>query len=320
MRLLTRSDFDGLACAVLLREMGIIDEIKFVHPKDVQDGQVTVTADDILANIPYVPGCGMWFDHHCSEDERLGLGFTFEGDSRPAPSCARVIYDFHGGATRFARLAQTGLMDAVDKADAAQFTVDEILNPRGWVLLSFIMDPRTGLGRYHDYRMSNYQLMEYMVEYCRTMNAEQILRLPDVQERVTRYYEQEGLFRAMLKEHSHQDDQVIVLDLRGLSEVKPGNRFTIYSLYPTASVSVRVMDGKGQQNTVFACGHSILNRSCSTNIGSLMLQYGGGGHWAVGTCQVPNKDGDRVLGEILARLKADESGARLVAGEAVGVA
>src|SRR5262249_11058420 len=151
------------------------------------------------------------------------LGFTFQGDSRPAPSCARVIYDFYGGGARFARLEQTGLMEAVDKADAAQFTVDEILNPTGWVLLSFIMEPRTGLGRYHDYRMSNYQLMEYMVEYCRTMNAWQILRLPDVQERVTRYFEQEGPFRTMLREHSRQDGNVIVLDLRGLPEVKPGN-------------------------------------------------------------------------------------------------
>jgi nanoRNase/pAp phosphatase (c-di-AMP/oligoRNAs hydrolase) len=320
MRLLTRSDFDGLACAVLLREVGIIDEMLFVHPKDIQDGAVPVTSNDILANIPYVAGCGMWFDHHSSEDERLGLGGTFKGDSRPAPSCARVIYDFYGGASRFSHLDQSGLMAAVDKADSADFTAEEILNPSGWVLLSFIMDPRTGLGRYHDYRMSNYQLMEYMIEYCRTMEAEQILRLPDVQERVNRYFEQEGPFREMLRHHSRAEGNAIVLDLRGLDEIKPGNRFTLYSLYPQANVSVRVIDGKGKQNIVFACGKSVLNRTCQTNIGSLMLQYGGGGHAAVGTCQVPHADAERVLDEILARLKADDCGASSPFREATAVA
>ena len=299
MRLITRSDFDGLACAVLLREVGIIDEWLFVHPKDVQDGLVAVTSNDILTNVPYSAGCGMWFDHHSSEDERLGLPLDFKGDARPAPSTARVIYDFFGGSTRFAHLDETGLMAAVDKADSAQFSADEILNPTGWVLLSFLMDPRTGLGRYHDYRMSNYQLMEYMIEYCRQMDAEQILRLSDVQERVTRYFEQEGPFRHMLKEHASLDGNVILLELRGVDEIKPGNRFTIYSMFPRGNVSVQIFDGKGKKNTVLACGHSILNRTCATDIGSLMLQYGGGGHRAVGTCQVDHHDGDRVLREVL---------------------
>jgi hypothetical protein len=307
MRLITRSDFDGLACAVLLKEVGVIDDWLFVHPKDVQDGLVQVTANDILTNVPYAPGCGMWFDHHSSEDERLGLPFSFEGASRPAPSCARVIYEFYGGAPRFTRLEETGLMDAVDKADSAQFTAEEILNPQGWVLLSFIMDPRTGLGRYHDYRMSNYQLMGYMIEYCRTMRVEQILRLPDVQERAVRYLEQEGPFRQMLREHAALDGGVVVLDLRGVDEIKPGNRFTIYSLFPEANVSVQIFDGKGRHNTVLACGHSILNRTCMADVGSLMLRYRGGGHRTVGTCQVPHADGERVLQEVVTFLNAGVS-------------
>lgn len=305
MRLITRSDFDGLACAVLLREVGIIDEWLFVHPKDVQDGLVAVTSNDILTNVPYAAGCGMWFDHHSSEDERLALPVDFKGDARPAPSTARVIYDFFGGHTRFAHPDETGLMAAVDKADSADFSAEEILKPTGWVLLSFIMDPRTGLGRYHDYRMSNYQLMEYMIEYCRQMDADQILRLPDVQERVTRYFEQEGPFRQMLKEHATLDGNVILLELRGLDEIKPGNRFTVYSLFPRGNVSVQIFDGKGKQNTVLACGHSILNRTCATDIGSLMLRYGGGGHRAVGTCQVAHQEGDRVLREVVGVLKEE---------------
>lgn len=318
MRLLTRSDFDGLACAVLLREVGIVDDMLFVHPKDVQDGIVPVTTNDILANIPYVPGCGMWFDHHSSEEERLGREFTFKGDARPAPSAARVIYEYYGGRDRFERLEQTGLIDAVDKADSAQFIAEEILQPKGWVLLSFIMDPRTGLGRYHDYRISNYQLMEYMIEYCRTMSVEQILRLPDVQERVRRYFEQEGPFRQMLGEHSTVEGNVVVLDLRGLAEIKPGNRFTIYCLHPEANVSVRILEGKGKQNIVFACGHSILNRTCKSDIGALMLRHGGGGHQTVGTCQVAHQEADRVLEEIIASLQADESAAGAPARQTAG--
>lgn len=306
MRLITRSDFDGLACAVLLKEAGMIDDWLFVHPKDVQDGLVPVTAEDVLTNVPYAPGCGMWFDHHSSEDERLGLPTAFTGASRPALSCARVIYDFFGGAGQFARLDETGLMDAVDKADSAQFTAEEILNPRGWVLLSFLMDPRTGLGRYHDYRMSNYQLMGYMIEYCRTMHVEYILRLPDVQERVNRYFVQEGPFRRMLEQHARLNGSVVVLDLRGLDEIKPGNRFTIYSLFPDANVSVQIFDGKAKQNAVLACGHSILHRTCTTDIGSLMLRYGGGGHRSVGTCQVAHADAGRVLQEVVDFLNAGQ--------------
>lgn len=306
MRLLTRSDFDGLACAVLLVEAGVVDRYTFVHPKDVQDGKVEVTSDDVLANIPYAKGCGLWFDHHSSEHERLEFEEVgFKGASRPAPSCARVIYDYYGGARRFAKLDATGLMAAVDKSDSAALSADEIVNPKGWILLSFIMDARTGLGRYRDYRISNYQLMEDMIQYCRTQTAEEILAIPDVQERVRRYFEQQRPFEAMLRARSRSDGNVIVLDLHEVEEILPGNRFVLYTLYPEQNISIQVIWGKGRQNMVFTVGHSIINRSSKTDVGSLMLRYGGGGHRAVGTCQVPVSDWERVLGELVAALKAD---------------
>jgi len=307
MRLLTRSDFDGLACAVLLVEAGIVDEYKFVHPKDVQDGLIEVTKNDVLTNIPYVPGCGLWFDHHSSEDERLKLmeEFHYEGESREAPSCARVIYDYYGGAEKFAKLDETGLMAAVDKSDSAQFTVDEIQNPKGWVLLSFIMDARTGLGRYRDYRISNYMLMEDMIQYCRTMNADEILEVPDVQERVKRYFEQEELYEQMIKENSHVDGNVLVLDLHNAEEILSGNRFKEYVLFPDCNISIRIIWGFRKQNMVFTVGHSIVNRTSKTDVGSLMLKYGGGGHRVVGTCQVPTEVWEEKLAEIIEQLKAD---------------
>ena len=307
MRLITRSDFDGLVCAVLLEELGLIDDYKFVHPKDVQDGLVEVSQNDIFANVPYVGGCGLWFDHHSSETERLesGQGLRFEGASRPAPSCARVIYDYYGGAEKFHKFDETGLMDAVDKSDSAAFTVEEILKPTGWVLLSFIMDARTGLGRYRDYRISNLDLMRDMIGYCRKMTVDEILEIPDVQERVQRYFSQEDQYEAMLKKHTTTDGNVIVIDLRPVDELLSGNRFIEYAIFPEQNVSVRVIWGKGQQNIVFTVGHSIVNRTCKSDIGSLMLKYGGGGHRQVGTCQVPLADADRVQREIVDHLKGN---------------
>lgn len=302
MRVLTRSDFDGLGCAVLLREIGLASEIAFVHPKDVQDGKISVTTNDILVNVPYVKGCGLWFDHHSSERERHAYG-DFNGACDPeAPSAARVIFDFYG-EERFANERLRQMVAAVDKADSANFTAEEILDPQGWVLLSFIMDPRTGLGRYKDYRVSNYQLMEQLVEYCRTMSIEEILRLPDVEERVRRYFEQTAPFQDMLRATTTLQGNVIVTDLRGQEEIFTGNRFIMYSLYPEGNVSVQVMWGMHRQNIVMTVGHSILNRSCKTDVGSLMLRYGGGGHRRVGTCQIPVADADRVLGEIIAALR-----------------
>ena len=305
MRLLTRSDFDGLGCAVLLKEVGIVDDIKFVHPKDIQDGKIDVSQDDILANIPYVKGCGLWFDHHSSEQERKEFG-EFEGISDPSsPSAANVIYHYYGGEERFNTPHFKELVQAVDKADTANFTVEEILNPTGWALTSFIMDPRTGLGRYRDYRISNYSLMMDMIDYCRYKTVDEILEVPDVQERVKRYFEQDELFRDMVRQNTTFKGNVIVVDLRNQEEIYTGNRFVLYSLYPEQNVSIQVIWGFQKQNIVMTCGHSIINKTSNTGIGSLMLKYGGGGHKRVGTCQVPVEDADNVLAELISQMNTD---------------
>ena len=305
MRLLTRSDFDGLACAALLKELGVIDNWKFVHPKDMQDGIIEVTKDDVLANVPYVKGCGMWFDHHSSEEERLGLDIKFEGESRLEDSAARVIYEYYGGKDKLHRFET--MIEAVDKVDAAKLTREDILNPEGWILLGFIMDPRTGLGRFRDFRISNYELMEVLIDECATKTIEEILKSPDVEERVKLYYEQDALFRKMLSAHTKIDGNVIITDLRGVETIYTGNRFIIYSLYPEQNISVWVVDGRDKQNCPIAVGHSVLNRTCKTNVGALMLKYGGGGHFQVGTCQVPYDDSDQIIREIVDSMKSDNT-------------
>lgn len=297
MRLITRSDFDGLACAVLLKEAGIIDHFKFVHPKDIQDGIVEINENDVLANVPYAEGCGLWFDHHLSEEERQAFPYNYKGMSKPAPSAAQVIYDYYDGDTRFKKFKN--LMKAVNKSDSGNLTKREILHPKGWILLSFIMDPRTSLGRFKDYRISNYQLMEKLVDYCRTMPINKILKLEDVKERIIRYKEQEKEYKKMLLKYSHMEKNVLVIDLRNTPIIYTGNRFIEYCLFPKATISIRVMWGKQNQNIVFAVGHSIINRKSTVNVGSLMLKYGGGGHPKVGTCQVPVEDADKVLKELI---------------------
>lgn len=303
MRLLTRSDFDGLACAAILKDLGVIDNWKFVHPKDLQDGVVDVTDNDVLANVPYVKGCKMWFDHHTSESERLGRDLVFEGESRPADSAARVIYEYYGGIEKMPHFEE--MVVAVDKVDAAKLSKEEILNPAGWVLLGFIMDPRTGLGRFRDFRISNYELMENLIDACRTQNINEILKNPDVRERAELYFQQDKLFREMVKKHTRTDENVIITDLRGVETIYTGNRFIIYSLYPEQNISMWIVDGRGKMNCPIAVGHSILNRTSKTDVGSLLLKYGGGGHKQVGTCQVDYDDANRVIGELCDKMKAD---------------
>jgi nanoRNase/pAp phosphatase (c-di-AMP/oligoRNAs hydrolase) len=304
-RLVTRSDFDGLVCAVLLKERGILDDIKFVHPKDMQDGKVEVGPRDITTNLPYVAGVHLAFDHHLSETVRVKSRPENHIIDPKAPSAARVVYDHFGGKASFPRVSER-MMAEVDKADAAQFTREEILDPTGWVLLNYLMDPRTGLGRFRDFRISNYQLMMDLIDACLTKSIDEILEMPDVKERVDLYREHETKAKAQIQRCATVTGKVVVLDLRKEETIWPTNRFMIYALFPQCSVSIHQMWGLKQQNTVLAVGKSILDRSSKANIGELMLAHGGGGHLAAGTCQVPNDTSDRVLAELVVRLSTDQ--------------
>ena len=303
-RLVTRSDFDGLVCAVLLKELGMLDEILFVHPKDMQDGKVAVTDRDITTNVPYVPGVHLAFDHHLSETKRIAERPKNHIIDPKAMSAARVVYDHFGGPAKFPRIRED-MMAAVDKADAARFSKEEILEPTGWVLLNYLMDPRTGLGRFRDFRISNYQLMMDLIDACLTKSVEEILEIPDVKERVALYREHEPKAKAQIQKNATVHGNLVVLDLRNEETIWPTNRFAIYALYPQCNISIHEMWGLKKQNTVLAIGKSILDRSSKTNVGDLALSYGGGGHEAAGTCQVENDKSDTVLKELVAKINAD---------------
>jgi nanoRNase/pAp phosphatase (c-di-AMP/oligoRNAs hydrolase) len=294
----TRSDFDGLVCAVLLRHLDLIGDITFVHPKDVQDGIVKVTDGDILTNLPYAPAAHIVFDHHHSETLRnAGVRANHVIDAG-APSAARVVYDFYGGADAFPNNSEE-LMRAVDQADSAQYDLDDILNPTGWTLLNFLMDSRTGLGRFRDFRISNYQLMMQLIdEVLNADSVEKILATADVAERVDLFNEQTEKFVEQLRRVSTVMGDLVVVDLREEEVIHAGNRFMVYALFPQCRVSAHVIWGRNKQNTVLALGKSILDRTSPVDLGAICLENGGGGHHAAGTCQVGHDVADHVLQSI----------------------
>ena len=302
-RLVTRSDFDGLVCAMLLRELDIIGDIKFVHPKDVQDGKIELSENDITTNLPFDKRVGLAFDHHESElirnkKEDYEGKYIIDGNAK---SAARVVYDYYGGAEKFKRVSEE-IMLAVDKGDSADFTVDEILNPKGWVLMNFLMDARTGLGRFHTFRISNYDLMMELIDYCVDHTIDQVLQLPDVKERVDMYFEQQELFTEQLTRITQIHDKVAVIDLRNEETIYTGNRFMVYAMWPEIEISVHVAWGFKKQNTAVMIGKSIVNKASDFNIGELCLTYGGGGHANAGTCQLDNDKVDAELPNIIDKL------------------
>ena len=305
-RLVTRSDFDGLVCAMLLKEIDVIDEITFVHPKDVQDGKIELSENDITTNLPFDARVSLAFDHHESELSRVDPElakdkFIIDGDAK---SAARVVYDYYGGAKTFTRVSDE-IMIAVDKGDSADFTVDEILEPKDWVLLNFLMDARTGLGRFHEFRISNYQLMMELIDYCVEHSIKEVLELPDVKERVALYFEQQKLFKEQLERVSKIHDRVVVIDLRNEETIYTGNRFMIYAMHPEVEMSVHIAWGFKKQNTAVMIGKSIVNKASKVNIGDLCLSYGGGGHANAGTCQLPNDKVDDELPTIIEKLNGN---------------
>ena len=302
-RLVTRSDFDGLVCAVLLKHLDLITDIKFVHPKDMQDGVVAIGDCDITTNLPYVEGVHIAFDHHLSETIRVGKHDNHVIDPE-APSAARVVFNYYGGTSVFPESFDS-MMAAVDQGDAARFSRSEILHPTDWPLLNFLMDARTGLGRFREFTVSNYQLMMDLIDYCRNHRIDEILQLPDVKERVELYFDHEEKFKDQIRRCSTVYNNLVVLDLRGEETIYVGNRFMVYALYPECNISIHVLWGLKRQNTVFAIGKYILSRTSKTNIGVLALEFGGGGHENAGTCQVDNAKADEVMKTLIKRINAD---------------
>jgi oligoribonuclease NrnB/cAMP/cGMP phosphodiesterase (DHH superfamily) len=308
VRLLTRSDFDGSVCAAILVELGVVDQILYIHPKDLQDNKIEVTENDVIANVPFVEGCGLWFDHHSSEHERLQLEGKFKGASELAPSAAQVVYNYYVENEAYSDKLKKfeELVQIVGVADSAEFTMDDILNPRGWTMLAFIADPRTGLGYKRNFRISNFELMKSLPKLLRTKSVDDILSIPDFQERIAVYRQENEKYKTLLHQIVDIEGDAIIIDMRGQQDVPVGNRFMEYTLFPEQNISVRIVDGKNGDFVMISIGHSIINKTSTLDVGALTLKYGGGGHKKVGTCQIQIEDVDSVVKEILQTINREE--------------
>jgi oligoribonuclease NrnB/cAMP/cGMP phosphodiesterase (DHH superfamily) len=301
MRLLTRSDFDGLVCAAILKELRIVNEICYVHPKDVQDNKIKATKNDVIANLPYVEGCGMWFDHHSSEIERLKLKGKFVGAIEPFDSAARVVFNYFRARKPYSEIVQKfeELVKIADIVDSAKFTKTDIMNPQGWTMLAFISDPRSNFGKKHTFRVSNLGLLKTLPDLLCSSTVDEILAMPDFKERINAYKEDIKAYKKILLEYTKVAGDAIVIDFREMEYIPIGNRFLEYVLHPEQNISIRAVNGKDKQFVTISLGHSIINRTSDVDVGHLTLRYGGGGHRRAGACQVNYEDADKIIQEIL---------------------
>jgi len=294
MRLITRGDLDGLTSAVLLTFVENIEEIELPHPKDMQDGLIKVTPNDIIVTLPYHPNCGMWFDHHISQ-EKNSKTYKFKGKYSLAPSAARLIYEYYDHPD-FPKYQE--LVEETDRVDSATLNLDDVIDPKRWVLISYTIDPRSGLGSFKDYFMQ-------MIDWIKTYPVEELLNVPEVKVRCNKILSEQENFEKLLSKHSRSDGNVIITDFRGIEEPAVGNRFLVYALFPQGNISIRIFYGKNKEFVVAALGHSIFNKTSKTDVGNLLAGYGGGGHKGAGTCQLPLKEADKKIAEIIARMKKD---------------
>ena len=303
-RLITRNDFDGLVCAALFRSLGLVDEIVFAHPKDMQDGKIPVSDHDITANLPYVPGVHLAFDHHESEVTRLGKKPENLVLDPAKPSAARVVYEHYGGKKAFPKISAE-LMGSVDEADAAGYTeFEQIFEPTGWNLLNYILDPRTGLSKL-PFRKDQDTMVRELADVIGSKTADEVLALPDVKERVDRYMAEEAKARDQIKKHSSVHQNLVVIDLRNESTIHAANRFVVYTMFPKQNISLTALRADDPNTVLLAVGRSILNQSSKTDVGQLMLEFGGGGHAGAGTCRASAADADRVMKQLIERITAD---------------
>ena len=303
--LYTRSNFDGIISAALLKEIGIINKVEFVHPKDIQDGKISLGKNDITVGLPYNPEVYMAFDHHSSEyikTKDINENYIIELAS---PSNAGIIYEYFGGKEKFSSNFNN-LIDAVDKANCVNFSQNDILNPQGWVMLNFLTDPRTGLGRFKDFTISNYNLMLKLVDLCSKKTIDEIMLDSDILERIDLYNKEKEKNKEQIKRCTKKEDSVYVVDLRNEDIIHVGNRFVIYALFPDCRISIHEFYGRQKQNTVFAVGKSILQKDCIIDLGAMLYELNGGGHMNAATCQVDNDKADDTLIELITRIKNQE--------------
>jgi hypothetical protein len=319
MRLVTRADFDGIVCGSLITLMEAIDSYLFVEPKFMQDGDVDIRRGDVIANLPYHPNCTLWFDHHITNAPawRAHTGMSEattivpgKGGFRIAPSAARVVYEYYTEGNRQQAIGNRKieerikiletermkyLLEEADKVDAAQLTPEDVLHPAGYVLLSMTID-----GKYAE--DEPYWLC--LIELLREKTLEETMSDPEVKRRCRKILDDQEKLKQILLGRTTLKGNVISTDLRGVKEIPDGNRFLIYTLFPSGSISMKIADDSQRPNmTAISVGYNIFNTTSKVNVGALMEKHGGGGHRVVGSCRVPKDEAEKHIREIFEAIK-----------------
>jgi oligoribonuclease NrnB/cAMP/cGMP phosphodiesterase (DHH superfamily) len=286
-RIITRPDFDGVVCAVLLKEaLGDDLPILWTQPNEMQKGDIRVGERDIVANLPITGPCALWFDHHVSNKIEGGPPGLF----RVAPSAAGLVYEYYQDIIdrRFQILVQQA-----DKIDAAQLELNEILHPEHYpyILLSMTISADTP---------DDSAYCDHLVTLLRSNAIEQVITDPQVAQRCQRAKVENIAYKTHLENYTRVQGSVSITDFRSMDPAPNGNRFLVYSLFPQTVVNVKTFN-EGN-TTAIKIGHSIINCNCKVNVGHLLSQYGGGGHRGAGACRIPKNRADAYLKKIVALL------------------
>lgn len=301
-RLVTKGDFDGIACAILLKVLAMIDEVKFCHPNDVETGNVEITSNDIIAGLPYRETAYMVFDNYPTRGKKVSPKKANLVVDTSASSTAMVIYRYFGGEKTFPNISKEMMLE-VDKGYRAQYTIDDILYPSNWRLLGYLTDMRTGLEDSQRFSVSHYQMEMNLINYCKDHTILEILSLPEVEERLKTYFSYIDECKDQILRCSTIYYNLVVVDMRDERVIYPGNRFIVYALFPECNVSLQVTSDIINNKTIFVASKSIIDRSYKANIGEIMSRYGGGGHANAGTCRVDNDRAREVLEGLIKRLR-----------------
>lgn len=287
MRIVTRPDFDGIVCAVLLSDIvGATTPIKWAEPNAVQNRQVEIKKGDIIANLAYHENCSLWFDHHLSNQ----IPGSFNGAFRIAPSAARVVFNYYKG--KFKR-DYGELVNETDKIDSANLSLDEVFHPENYSYISLDMTINCQNPADEPY-------WNRIVELLGNYDINRVLDESEVKNRIKKAVQKNKEYVRCLKAYSTREENVIITDFRPLKKAPSGNRFLVFCLFPEANVNVKIRyHDHDRDKVIVSVGHSIINRSCKVNCGILCSRFSGGGHKGAGSCSFPAGQAQKNLAAIL---------------------
>lgn len=287
MRIVTRPDFDGIVCAVLLAEAeNIRSPIKWVEPYEIQHNKTEILDGDIIANLPFAEGCAMWFDHHCTNKASK----PFKGVLKEAPSAACLIFEYYKDNLQN---DYTELVKYADKIDSADLTQDEVINVANYpyILLASTLS---------NFGKTDESYCNRLVQLLGSHKIDEVINDSEVKEQCGNVIIDDKNYKEHLLNNTKINQNLSITDFSDFDVAPNGNRFMVFSLFPETTVNIKIRnDRKDKERLVISIGHSIFNRTCIVNVGKLLAQFGGGGHHGAGSCSVSSNSAQDTIATII---------------------